>query len=80
MLLSQGGYETQSRDAAVANKENTILRAELVEEPFYTQWWFWTATGGGLLAAASVAVGVTTYGVLENAKSQPPRLVLGVKE
>ena len=80
VLLSQGGYETQSRDAAVANKENTILRAELVEEPFYTQWWFWTATGGGLLAAASVAVGVTTYGVLENAKSQPPRLVLGVKE
>ena len=80
VLLSQGGYETQSRDAAVANKENTILRAELVEEPFYTQWWFWTATGGGLLAAAGVAVGVTTYGVLENAKSQPPRLVLGAKE
>ena len=80
VLLSQSGYETQSRDAAVANKENTILRAELVEEPFYTQWWFWTATGGGLLAAASVAVGVTTYGVLENAKSQPPRLVLGAKE
>ena len=80
VLLSQGGFETQSRDAAVAHRENTILRAELVEEPFYTQWWFWTATGGGLLAAAGVAVGVTTYGVLENAKNQPPRLVLGAKE
>jgi hypothetical protein len=80
VLLSQSGYESQSRDAAVAQKENSILRAELVEEPFYTQWWFWTATGGGLLVAGSVAVGVTTYGVLENAKNQPPRLVVGAKE
>ncbi len=80
LLLTQGGFESQTHDAAVANGENTILRAELVEEPYYTQWWFWTATGGGLLAAAGVAVGVTAYGVLENAKSQPPRLVVGAKE
>ena len=32
-------------------------RAELEPEPYYTQWWFWTAVGGG--AAVALAAGAT---------------------
>lgn len=79
LLVTKDGYEPATHNVAVGVGVNTIVRTQLVEQPYYTQWWFWTATGGGLLAAAGVAVGVTTYGVLENAKTQSPRAVLGGK-
>ena len=79
VLVTKDGYEPATHTVAVGVGVNTILRTQLIEQPYYTQWWFWTATGGGLLAAAGVAVGVTTYGVLENAKTQSPRAVLGSK-
>ncbi len=80
VLVTKDGYEPATHTVAVGVGVNTIVRTQLVEQPYYTQWWFWTATGGGLLAAAGVAVGVTTYGVLENARTQPPRAVLGGKQ
>jgi hypothetical protein len=80
VLVTKDGYEPATYDVAIGVGVNTIVRSQLIEQPYYTQWWFWTATGGGLLAAAGVAVGVTTWGVLENAKTQAPRAVLGSKE
>ena len=79
VLVQKDGFEPATWAVAVAANDNTLLRTQLVEQPWYTQWWFWTATGGGLLVAASTAVGVTAYGIVEAQRAAPPRGVLGEK-
>ncbi|HEY4222559.1 MAG TPA: PEGA domain-containing protein [Myxococcota bacterium] len=48
---SGSGYVTGKKDFAVAHNETTVARLTLDEEPYYTQWWFWTAVGGGAVVA-----------------------------
>jgi len=79
VLVQKDGFEPATYAVAVAANDNTLLRTQLIEQPWYTQWWFWTATGGGLLVAASTAVGVTAYGIVEAQRAAPPRGVLGEK-
>lgn len=71
------GYDSHHGEVIVARNETTIARVELVEQPFYTQWWFWGATGGAVLVAGGVVAGITTLGILDAAKDKPASVVLG---
>ena len=51
--VSGSGYVPGRKDVVVSHGETTVARLTLEEEPYYTQWWFWTAVGGG----AAVAIG-----------------------
>lgn len=75
--VTRDGYDSHHGEVIVARNETTIARVELVEQPFYTQWWFWGATGGAVLVAGGVVAGITTLGILDAAKDKPASVVLG---
>jgi hypothetical protein len=75
--VARDGFDSHHGEVIVARNETTIARVELVEQPFYTQWWFWGATGGAVLVAGGVVAGITTLGILEAAKDKPASVVLG---
>ncbi len=75
--LTQPGFVSHNSEVVIARGETTIARVELVEQPFYTQWWFWTATGGSVLVAGGAAAGLITLGIFETVKDKPARVVLG---
>lgn len=53
--IQKDGFGAASKHVVVQTGETEIVRISLEAEPYYTQWWFWTAVGGG--AAVAVAGG-----------------------
>jgi hypothetical protein len=71
------GFEPWHKDVAVGSNETTLARAELIDVPFYSQWWFWTATGGTVLAAGGVTAGLIGYGILDAVNHEAPHIIVG---
>lgn len=75
--VAQPGFVTDTRDLVITRGDTTVTRVELMEEPLLSQWWFWTAVGGG--AAVAVAAGATVGTVAIIALSAPPATTVSVK-
>jgi hypothetical protein len=77
LKVSKQGLEPFDGDVVVAWNETTIARPELAEIPLTSQAWFWVTTGSVALIAAGVAVGITSFALLND--DAPARVVLGAK-
>jgi hypothetical protein len=55
ITLEKEGFVPARRDVVVETGQTAISRVSMEAEPYYTQWWFWTAVGGG--AAVAIAGG-----------------------
>ncbi len=75
--VAKSGHVTLRREVVIARGETTIARVELEEEPLVTQWWFWTAVGGG--TAVALAAGATIGTVALLSALEPPATSLSVK-
>ena len=69
------GYVPARKDIVISHGETTVTRLILDEEPYYTQWWFWTAVGSG--AAVAVAGGTAiALASLQQPPAPPTRIVV----
>lgn len=74
--VAKAGFVTDRRDVVVSRGETTVVRVELEEQPLLSQWWFWTAVGGG--SAVALAAGATIGTVAILALGEPPPTTLKV--
>ena len=64
VLIGAHHVVVQSEDAppvdswVIVEADRTVSIPVAQETPFYKSWWFWTATGGGVVVASATAIGV----------------------
>jgi hypothetical protein len=71
---TSAGYVPLRKDVVVSRNETSVVRVILEEEPLTSQWWFWTAIGGG--AAVAIAAGTAVALVALTEETPPTRVVV----